>query len=735
MNERNRHALVVVTGTYGDAGLGALRAPAQDAAELADVLGDETIGDFDVEVLSDPTAQRLRTAVEDFFAERSPKDTLLLHFSCHGVKNSAGKLFLAATDTNRARLASTAVPAEFVSEQMLDSRAQCAVVFLDCCYAGAFERGMFARAGTDAHVEESFTDLQRTKERRGRAVFTASSAVEYAFEGDQPVAGKPGAARGPSMFTGALVHGLRSGEADRDGDGSIGLSELADYVSERLDALACRQTPQLWLFGGHGNLPIARAKLRATRASPLPEGLAAAVGSDSREQKLWAVNDLSTLLQGSDLGLALAAHRALSQLESDDSRRVADNAARALQRARPRPVTSAVDLGQVPVGKQGKPAHLAVEGPPVVLATLQASAEPWLTTRSTADGLELTAKVQEHGAHTGTLTLQAVTGQVDVRVQVQGMRAGRRGVAGATEPSAAKTTSAKKPEPEPEPEPKPVEQPRDKPQAAPAVVHARPFFWAAALLSLSFVIPPGIRSSGYLLWQPIGSVALALAVVSVISCVVTGTLIVRGSARVRRRRLRQWCGAVALLTALAVLYLVSVLSSLGATPRPTVGTLCLVSGTVLQVTAAVRLHRSLVVTPSPDAALESTQLYARPFLCAAVLMALALLLPIYDGQVWLFHLPGNYILTPAIGSVVVLVSLVSTSTCGLMCALTWADPRPVRRRWVRAWCAAVALLTLAAAATLFLTKQLQPGLLAFTAGAIVQGWIAVQMWRKHRTAG
>ncbi|MEH6372807.1 caspase family protein [Streptomyces sp. KLMMK] len=745
-NDRNRHALVVVTGTYGDLGLGALRAPAQDAEELADVLGDESIGGFDVEVLSDPTAQCLRTAVEDFFAERSPKDTLLLHFSCHGVKNSAGKLFLAATDTNRARLASTAVPAEFVSEQMLDSRAQCAVVFLDCCYAGAFERGMFARAGTDAHVEESFTDLQRTKDRRGRAVFTASSAVEYAFEGDHPVAGKPGAARGPSLFTGALVHGLRSGEADRDGDGSIGLSELADYVSERLDALACRQTPQLWLFGGHGDLPIARAKLRATRASPLPEALAAAVESDSRERKLWAVNDLSTLLQGADLGLALSAHAALSRLERDDSRRVADSADRALQQAQPRTATSTVDLGRVPVGEPGEPTHLGVEGPPVALATLRASTEPWLTTRCTADGLELIAKVQEKGVHTGTLTLQSATGQLTVQVQAQtqGMGAGGYDTAGATETPVVEPKPAQKAKAEPAP--KPVEQQEHEPPAA--VVRVWPFFWAAALMCLAFAVPLGVSRNGRSIWlarlageyqplQPLsGFVTFVLIVVSIITCLVTGTLIVRASAHARGRRLRHWCGAVALLAALAVLCLVSVLFALGATSRLHLGCLALVVGAALQVTAAVRLHRSSIVNTSPQAALESTRLYARPFLCAAVLMTLALLLPVYQdsGDTWLFQMPYGYVLPTPVAYVVVLVSLTSTGTCGLMCALTWGDPWPAGRGRVRAWCAVVALLTIAAAFALFLTKQIQLGLLAFTAGAIVQVWIAVQMWRKHRTA-
>lgn len=336
MTRPGRHALVVVTSRYEDAGLGALRAPAKDAAGLAEVLGDTSVGDFDVEVLTDPTVQRLRLAVEDFFADRSTKDTLLLHFSCHGVKNAAGKLFLAASDTYRARLAATAIPAEYVSTLMLESRAQRAVLFLDCCYAGAFERGMLTRAGSQVQVQESFHDLERTGGKRGRAVFTASSALEYAFEGDQPVSGgKPGAGDGPSLFTGALVEGLRTGEADLDHDGEVGMSELADYVNERIRERTPHQTPQLWLFGSQGDLPIAHTGRRRAVAADLPIPLADAVRSDSRERKLWSVEDLGTLLCGPDVGVALAAHAALSELAADDSRRVAERASRALSLASP----------------------------------------------------------------------------------------------------------------------------------------------------------------------------------------------------------------------------------------------------------------------------------------------------------------------------------------------------------------------------------------------------------------
>ncbi|MET8081351.1 hypothetical protein [Streptomyces sp. NPDC005303] len=179
---------------------------------------------------------------------------------------------------------------------MLESRAQRAVVLLDCCYAGAFERGMFARGDTDAHVQESFQGLERTGGRRGRAVFTASSAVQYAFEEDRPVTGAdPPGGRRPSLFTDSLVKGLRSGDADRDSDGEIGMSELADYVSDRLAELTPHQTPQLWLFGAHGgDVTIARTRPRAPTAVPLPDRLGSAVHAAGREERLWAMEDLGS---------------------------------------------------------------------------------------------------------------------------------------------------------------------------------------------------------------------------------------------------------------------------------------------------------------------------------------------------------------------------------------------------------------------------------------------------------
>ncbi|MFG3345412.1 caspase domain-containing protein [Streptomyces sp. NPDC048018] len=474
MADRERQALIVVTSAYDDPGLGALRAPSDDAEALAEVLRDPDVGGFEVEVVTDPSSQKLRVKVEDFFADRSPRHTLLLHFSCHGVKNSAGKLFLATTDTRRSRLASTSVPAEYVSSLMLESRAQRVVVLLDCCYAGAFERGMFARAGTDAHVQASFQELERTGGRRGRAVFTASSAVEYAFEEGHPVTeAGPASGRRPSLFTGSLVEGLRSGDADRDGDGEVGMAELADYVHDRLSELTPHQTPQLWLFGAHGgDVPIARTRPRAPTAAALPTELDEAVHEGRRGDRLWAVEDLGHLLCGEDVGLALSAREALLTLAGDDSRRVSVSAEQALAAARPRVACESLDLGTVTAGAPGLRTLLVVEGPPIVHATIEATpVEPWLTATAAPDGVQLSAVVSTPGHYEGDVLVKAATGEVPVHVGLEALPVRRRKQEWPVWEPTARQASPPGPEPVREEPPRetvrrPVPRVREEPPAA-----------------------------------------------------------------------------------------------------------------------------------------------------------------------------------------------------------------------------------------------------------------------------
>src|SRR5215472_7704690 len=315
-----RSALIVASYDYADPGLGQLHAPANDAQALEAVLRDPAIGGFEVRTLLNEPAHEVSLAVEEFFADRRPSDLLLMHFSCHGVKDEGGDLYFATSNTQLRTLGATAVGAGFVNKCMNRSRSRRIVLLLDCCYAGAFERGMTARAGSGVGIEAQFGG-------RGRAVITASSAMEYAFEGETLADTREAA---PSVFTSALVKGLETGEADRDQDGLVALDELYDYIYDTVRAVTPHQTPGKWTFGVQGELVIARRSQPVTTPAPLPREVQEAIDSPLAAVRAAAVQELARLMTAKHAGVALAARLALERFTSDDSRTVAAAAMDAL---------------------------------------------------------------------------------------------------------------------------------------------------------------------------------------------------------------------------------------------------------------------------------------------------------------------------------------------------------------------------------------------------------------------
>jgi len=271
-----RSALVVGTNEYRDSRLRGLRAPAHEAEALAAVLGDPSLGDFEVDVLTDPEERTLRRRVSAFFRERSRDDLLLLHFSCHGVKDEHGDLHFAAVDTDLDDLEATAISAEFVNTVMARSGSRRIVLLLDCCYSGAFGRSALARGGNTVDLKERF-------DGRGRIVLTASTSMEYAFEGGDVVRG---ARQRPSVFSSAVVEGIRSGDADLDGDGEITVDELYDYVYEAVRKQTPSQTPSKWSFDAQGELRIAKSVVRPERARPPAAASTAAAPASPVTQRL-----------------------------------------------------------------------------------------------------------------------------------------------------------------------------------------------------------------------------------------------------------------------------------------------------------------------------------------------------------------------------------------------------------------------------------------------------------------
>lgn len=320
-----KYALVIGNTEYTDPGLAQLTAPGKDSEDFARVLRDEDICSFDdVNVLFNQPESIVRGAIDEFFDQKKPDDLLVLYFSGHGVRDELGALYLAVRNTIRTRLRSTAVKSDYIREVMDQSRSRRQVLILDCCNSGAFQQGTKAATGVSVGTASAFEGGY------GRIILTASDSTQFAWEGDKVIGETDN-----SLFTHFLVEGL-GGEADLDGDGRITVDELYDYAYEKVKLATPKQTPSKFSSKQQGEI-ILRQNIRVeeSRPVPLPTPLLDSIENPFADIRLGAVQQLTKLLNGKNLGMARSAREALERIaEEDDSRQVQRAAGQALESVR-----------------------------------------------------------------------------------------------------------------------------------------------------------------------------------------------------------------------------------------------------------------------------------------------------------------------------------------------------------------------------------------------------------------
>ncbi|OIJ68137.1 hypothetical protein WN71_010150 [Streptomyces mangrovisoli] len=260
----------MTTSRYDDPRLDHLPGADADAVALSEVLRDGSIGGFEVDLLRDPTRDEVARGVQRFFGAAAPEDLLLLHLSCHGRKDSRGRLHFAARDTEVDTLEASSVDADFLNDRMEQSASQQIVLLLDCCYSGAFVKGMRTRA-----VEHA-VDVAGNLGGRGRFIITSSTSLQYSYEDGER--SRDGAK--PSVFTTAVVQSLRNGTGDRDGDGRVGAEEFYRDVCDRVRRILPDQTPTLSVNSAIGDLVVALNPAGPRPSHPAPAAPTAGAGPE-----------------------------------------------------------------------------------------------------------------------------------------------------------------------------------------------------------------------------------------------------------------------------------------------------------------------------------------------------------------------------------------------------------------------------------------------------------------------
>ena len=316
-----KYALIIGNTEYTDPGLTQLTAPARDVEDFASVLRDSEICAFDtVNILMNQSASIVIAAIDEFFDQKKYDDLLVLYFSGHGIRDEFGSLYLAFKDTLASRLRRTAIKAADISEVMDQSRSKRQVLILDCCNSGAFPPGAKAEIGGTMGLIKAF-------QGNGRFVLTASNAIQFAYEGKAVMSETEN-----SLFTHFLVKGLQ-GEADNNGDGNIAVDELYDYAFNEISKITPKQTPTKSATKQEGDIFLRQnMPLKDIKSIPLPPHIVAAIENPDADIRLGAVQSLTRLLNGQNLGLARSARESLERIEKeDDSRRVSQAAAQALE--------------------------------------------------------------------------------------------------------------------------------------------------------------------------------------------------------------------------------------------------------------------------------------------------------------------------------------------------------------------------------------------------------------------
>ncbi len=229
-------ALLIGVSEY-EPGLNPLPAAVKDLDAMKEVLLHPEMGGFaesDIVLLKNPKRQEMEVSIETLFADRHKDDLLLLFFSGHGIKDDSGKLYLATSETCKTRrgelVRATAVSANSVHDSMRRSHSKRQVVILDSCFSGAFAEGLSAK-------DDGTVDIRTQLGGEGRAVLTSSSSTQYSFEQEGEEL---------SLYTRFLVEGMKTGEADLDGDDMVSIDELHEYAKQKVQEVKPELKPEIY---------------------------------------------------------------------------------------------------------------------------------------------------------------------------------------------------------------------------------------------------------------------------------------------------------------------------------------------------------------------------------------------------------------------------------------------------------------------------------------------------------
>jgi formylglycine-generating enzyme required for sulfatase activity len=276
----------------------------KDVEQLAGVLQDENMGDFDEVIpLINPDRTQFEEAIYFLFVNRQPDDLVLFYFSGHGMNDRNHNLYFTVPQTridkNKIINPVTAVPAYFLQQQLTNSLSEREVIILDCCYSGAIGKDLTAK-------DDGVIDIQRSLGGKGRAILTSSSGLQSSFQRDSSEI---------SIYTQYLVEGIATGVADADGDGQISADELHHYAFQKVQEAAPAMTPQFYPVQQGYRIYIAKAPQDDPKL--IYRKHVQEIINDDKDEINWETGELDELAR-----MLLEQHRRNLDIPADEAQKI-----------------------------------------------------------------------------------------------------------------------------------------------------------------------------------------------------------------------------------------------------------------------------------------------------------------------------------------------------------------------------------------------------------------------------
>ncbi|SHJ98824.1 WD40 repeat [Reichenbachiella agariperforans] len=245
------HVVTIGVSNYKDSQYD-LTYASKDATDIANLFfgHHQQYNQIHIHRFTDALAQREQIlAVKDKLLQTKVEDEVILFMAGHGLLDDKLDYYFATQDIDFNNPAARGLKYEEL-EGLLDAiPARKKLMLIDACHSGEVDKEdtkLIASTVSSSNVstrgftkkpqpiginntfelmQELFADLRRGT---GAMVISSASGVEFAYESPEWNNG---------VFTYALLEGLKSGKSDADGNGEVQVSEIKDYVFDRVTEL------------------------------------------------------------------------------------------------------------------------------------------------------------------------------------------------------------------------------------------------------------------------------------------------------------------------------------------------------------------------------------------------------------------------------------------------------------------------------------------------------------------